>query len=151
MKAARSQGHCDAETAWLGLRLLATIHNRVRGAKEIEQTLGVFNAATFRSILTETRFLEEHLHEPFGQMVARLIEERVIRRHLWIALRKLRYQGDYTFLIEVDNGRVRLRGEDGPVYTNPRLGPSVTFLRDTHLLSSDGLTPQGSRCIGDAT
>ena len=29
------------------------------------------------------------------------------------------------------NGRVRLRDLDGPVFTNPRLGPSITFLRES--------------------
>ena len=67
---------------------------------------------------------------------------------MWIALRKLRYQGDYTFLLEPDNGRVRLRDMDGPVYTNPRLGPAVTFLRDIGLLNAEGLTADGLRVIG---
>jgi hypothetical protein len=151
MKAARQEMQCAAETAWMALRLLATVHNRVQGSsKEISDTLGGFDATAFRSVLTETRFLDARLRAPFEHTLARLIEERVIRRHLWIALRKLRYQGDYTFLMEADNGRVRLRELDGPVYTNPRLGPSITFLRDIHLLAADGLTQQGARCIGAA-
>ena len=64
-----------------------------------------------------------------------------------IALRKLRYQGDYTFLIETDDGKVRLRDKDGPVFTNPRLGPTLTFLKDIHLLGDDGLTALGHRQV----
>jgi len=74
--------------------------------------LADFESGAFRSLLTEVRFLDTHRELPFEAMLARLIEERVLRRHLWIALRKLRYQSDYTFLFEPDNGRIRLRGKD---------------------------------------
>ena len=81
--------------------------------------------------------------------IGRLIEERVIRRHLWVALRKFRYQGDYTFLIETDEGRVRLRATDGPVFTNPRLAPALTFLRDIHVIDDKGLTAHGKKLAGE--
>ena len=48
------------------------------------------------------------------------------------------------------NGRVRLRDLDGPVFTNPRLGPSITFLRDIGLLDADGITEAGAARIGGA-
>jgi hypothetical protein len=82
--------------------------------------------------------------------VASLIEERVIRRHLWVAMKKLRYQGDYTFLLEADDGLVRLRSKDGPVFTNPRLGPAITFLTDIHLIGNEGLTDQGQLVLDAA-
>jgi hypothetical protein len=97
-----------------------------------------------RSILTEYEFLKRNASLPLGELIRRLIEERVMRRHLWVALRKFRQQGDYTFLIETDDGRVRLRGRDGPVFTNPRLGPAVRFLRDIHLIGEKGLTKRGA-------
>jgi hypothetical protein len=53
-------------------------------------------------------------------------------------------------LYEADNGRVRLRGKDGPVFTNPRLGPALTFLADIHLLDAQGLTERGRRRVGRA-
>ena len=90
------------------------------------------------------------LTEPLPKFVARLVEERVIRRHLWVGLRKFRYQGDYTFLIETDNGRVRKRAADGPVFTNPRLAPALTFLRDIHLVDDKGLTARGRELAGAA-
>jgi hypothetical protein len=149
MKTARQESACNGETAWTALRLLALLHNRVREAQPIiTEIFGGFDAAVFRSVLTETRFLEGRLTAPFEETLGRLFEERVVRRHMWIALRKLRYQGDYTFLLEPDDGRVRLRDMDGPVYTNPRLGPAVTFLRDIGLLNAEGLTVEGSRVIG---
>ena len=103
-----------------------------------------------RSLVTELRFLDEHRQEDFSKFIARLIEERVIRRHLWVGLRKFKYQGDYTFLIETDDGRVRRRAMDGPVFTNPRLGPAITFLRDIHLIDDNGLTARGREVLGAA-
>ncbi|MFL1873627.1 hypothetical protein ACIKT0_00085 [Hansschlegelia beijingensis] len=151
MRAARQEAACNAEHAWAALRLLAMLHNRAReGQKQIAESFSGYDSAIFRSILTETRYLDEQLTAPLDRTVGRLLEERVIRRHLWIALRKLRYQSDYTFLLEADNGRVRLRDLDGPVFTNPRLGPSITFLRDIGLLNVDGLTAAGARCIESA-
>ncbi len=151
MEAARQEAACNAECAWAALRLLAVLHNRTRsGQEQIAESFGGYDTAIFRSILTETRFLDELLIEPLDRTVGRLLEERVIRRHLWIALRKLRYQGDYTFLLEADNGRVRLRDLDGPVFTNPRLGPSITFLRDINLLGANGITAAGAARIRGA-
>lgn len=142
---------CAPETAWAAVKLLAILYKRVRDEDhEIEAELGQFDPDYFRSLLTEKRFLERQLEAPFTEMLGKLLEERVIRRHLWVALRKLRYQGDYTFLIESDEGRVRLREKDGPVFTNPRLGPAVTFLRDIHLISGQGLTDYGASAVGAA-
>ena len=77
-------------------------------------------------------------------MLARLLEKRVTQRHLWVAMHKLR-AGDYTFLIERDEGKLRLREKDGPVFTNPRLGPAITFLKDIHLVGEEGLINTKSR------
>jgi hypothetical protein len=141
MKAARPDQFCGPEGAYTALRLLAVLHNRVRASvKDIREELGAYDPSAFRSLLTELSFLDNHMQADFAVTVAGLIEERVIRRHLWIALRKLRYQGDYTFLIETDDGRVHLREKDGPVFTNPRLAPTITFLKDIHLLGDNGLT-----------
>jgi hypothetical protein len=109
--------------------------------------LAEFENGAFRSLLTEVRFLRANGELPFDQMLGRLLQERVVRRHLWIALRKLRYQNDYTFLFEPDNGRIRLRAKDGPVFTNPRLGPALTFLKDIHLIGEAGLTLLGQHRI----
>jgi hypothetical protein len=43
---------------------------------------------------------------------------------------------------------LRLRDVDGPVFTNPRLGPALTFLRDIHLIDDQGLTNRGARAVG---
>lgn len=131
------------------IMLLGTLHRRVAGAGlDLKETLGSFNPDAFRSLLSEIGFLDRSKSEPFRQLLESLLERRIIRRHLWVALRKLRHQGDYTFLIEADEGRLRLRDKDGPVYTNPRLGPAITFLRDIGLVDQSGLTPLGRQAAG---
>lgn len=148
MQDARHDSVCTPQGAWTALKLLAVVHNRVRASeKTIRDELGALDPAVFRSLLTELEFLETQASDDFAATVTRLIEQRVIRRHLWVALRKLRYQGDYTFLIEADDGRVRLRVKDGPVFTNPRLGPAITFLKDVHLINEQGLTVQGRKVL----
>lgn len=142
---------CAPELAWKAVTLLAIVHKRSQeGDRDIAAELGHFNPDAFRSLLSETRFLDRTLKEPFGDIIAKIIEERVIRRHMWVALRKFRYQRDYTFLIEMDEGRIRLREKDGPVFTNPRLGPAITFLKDIHLVGGQGLTDLGAEAAGAA-
>lgn len=139
---------CPAETAWTAVRLLATLHRRVRDqGHDIASVLGGFNPDGFHSLLTETRFLDQRLDMPFAEILARLLEERVVQRHLWVALQKFRH-GDYTFLIEKDEGKLRLREKDGPVFTNPRLGPVITFLKDIHVVGGQGLTDYGVSAAG---
>lgn len=148
IQAGREGGTCRAEDAWKALQLLAVLHNRTNFANEgVVHALNRFDPNAFRSLLTEYRFLEAHVQTNFSAFIGKLLEERVIRRHLWVALRKFRYQGDYTFLIETDDGLIRLRAKDGPVFTNPRLGPALTFLKDIDLLGSNGLTARGRNLI----
>ncbi|MDX2141842.1 MAG: hypothetical protein SFV19_00680 [Rhodospirillaceae bacterium] len=137
---------CTPETAWNAIRLLAILHKRaLQKTNELAAEFSRFDQEHFRSLLTEIRFLERNRKEEFSTVLGKIIEERVVRRHLWVAMRKLRSQQDYTFLIEMDNGRIRLKDKDGPVFTNPRLGPTITFLRDIHLIDGQGLTPNGTR------
>ena len=82
---------------------------------------------------------------PFKSLLKRLFEERILHRHLWVAMRKFRYQKDYTFLFDTDEGRLRLRRKDGPGFTTPRLATAIAFLKDIHLIDESGLTQQGSK------
>lgn len=149
--AGRGEKRCTPELAWKAVTLLAILHKRVRYENwDIVADFGRFDPDAFRSLLSETRFLDRHSEDPFEQLLGRIIEERIVRRHLWVAFRKLRYQRDYTFLIEMDEGRLRLREKDGPVFTNPRLGPAITFLKDIHLIGDKGLNDQGARAAVDA-
>jgi hypothetical protein len=134
------------------LLLLATLHRRFGNELErIATELPLLAASEFtRSIVTELRLLELHSHEPLVTFLSRIVSQRVLDRHLWVAIQKFRGQGDYTFLLESDDGRVRLRQKDGPVLTNPRLSSAVAFLEDIHLLNEDGPTQAALRLIESA-
>lgn len=139
----------NAEGAVAALRLLAVLFKRFRPelpALDVELKLAG-DSPFVQSICTEIRFLQAHRDEALPQLLRSLLKVRVVDRHLWVAIQKLRYQGDYTFLLEADNGRVRLRSKDGPVLTNPRLASSIKFLDDIHLLGPDGLTDLGRRAL----
>jgi hypothetical protein len=136
------------EAAWAALRLLAVVVNRAQAESAIiGAALGHLDREGFHSLVTEIDFLNAGQDQPFPRTVARIIEERIVKRHLWVAHRKFRYQNDYTFLIEADDGRVRLRAGNGPVLTNPRLGPAITFLEDIHLIDAHGVTARGKSLL----
>lgn len=144
-------GTCTAQNAWAALRLLAVVMQRAATAPDLlKDNLGKLDPQSFHSLITETAFFAGHSTESFSEILGRLIEERVIKRHLWVAHRKFRYQGDYTFLIDSDEGLIRLRATAGPVFTNPRLGPAIRFLEDLHLIDEDGLTAAGERLVAPA-
>ncbi len=149
-RAGRShQSDCPPDIAWKAVILLAILQKRVEQEdRPVKEVLRVFDTDYYQTLLTVVQFLRRHADYPIPKLLSRLIEQRVIRRHLWVATRKLR-GGGYTFLFESDEGRLRLRGKDGPVFTNPRLSPAITFLRDIHLLGSEGLTHYGESAISD--
>ena len=151
MQGSRTSNFCTPEMAWDALRLLAIVYWRSKlDADTIKDEFGRLDPMAFRSVFTETTYLHTHQDEDFAAVIGALIEQRIIRRHLWVALRKLRYQGDYTFLIEADEGRVRLRQQYGPVFTNPRLGPATTFLTDIYLVDDNGLTERGRKALQES-
>ena len=57
----------------------------------------------FRSIVTELAFLDMHQEKPLPDVIRLLFDQRVLQRHLWVAMRKLQYQRDYTFLIDAND------------------------------------------------
>lgn len=141
----------SAEAAWAALQLLVIVLKRAQEiSAAVKADLAHLDPDGFHSLVTETAFLGARSDVNFTRMVARIIEERVIKRHLWVAHRKFRYQNDYTFLIEMDDGRVRPRAQAGPVFTNPRLGPAIGFLEDLFLIDDQGLTPRGRALLETA-
>lgn len=134
---------CSPEVAWMAFKLMALLQKRMNTeGHDIAAELGQFETGddAFRSLLSETRYLANIGDRPFREALSLIFEERIFRRHLWVALRKFRYQRDYTFLIEMDEGRLRLRDKDGPTFTNPRLATTIAFLKDIHLISRQGVT-----------
>lgn len=150
LRSSKLEAVTDDESARCSVLLLAVLHERFGGLLErIAHELPVLTLGDYvRSLVTELRFLDEHSAEPLPTLLQRIVRQRVLDRHLWVAIQKFRGPaGDYTFLLESDDGRVRLRQKDGPVLTNPRLSSAVAFLEDIHLLSANGTTPAGLRLI----
>lgn len=135
----------DAETVRRSMVLLALLYKRFRPLlARIRKELPVLAAGSFtQSLVTEIEYLERQSTRSWDDFFKDLLLAKVLDRHVWVAMQKLRSQGDYTFLIEADNGLVRTKQKDGPVFTNPRLGPAITFLEDIHLLGPKGLTARG--------
>jgi hypothetical protein len=139
---------CPPEAALAALKLIGVLYQRTRERTDlIGAELGGLNREGFHSLVTESAFLASVEEHSVSDALAKLIEQRVIKRHLWVAHRKFRHQGDYTFLIEADDGLVRLRATSGPVFTNPRMGSALGFLTDLHLIDENGLTPLGRRLV----
>lgn len=142
-------GMSDAEQCAAAVRVLAVVQKRMASRKvEVAAELSDLDPQGFHSLLTELAFLERNANTGFEALLERLFLERVVRRHLWVAMRKLQYHGDYTFLIDTDDGLVRKRGDDGPVWTGPRLDNAIAFLEDIGLLGAKGATERGRRALG---
>lgn len=146
LDAGRGEERAELASGRAAIELLAVLHRRCAPSRALlASELGGegINSAAFRSLASELAFLDEHQDEPLGQTLIRLFRDRILDRHLWVAMQKLRYQGDYTFLVEADDGKIRVRAKDGPVLTNPRLDNALTFLRDIHLIGPSGLSELG--------
>lgn len=133
LQAGRGESAAPVESVRAAVELLALLHRRCQpGRATLARELGT--GGPFRSVATELAFLDAHRGQGVEDVLRGLFEQRILQRHLWVAMQKLRYQGDYTFLVEADDGRLRLRAKDGPVATSPRLGTGLAFLTDVHLL-----------------
>ena len=97
----------------------------------------------FHSLRTEVRFLEARANDNAQSVVAAVIRERVLKRHLWVASRKFRNQKAYTFLIEPEEGLLRYRDRFRVSPSSPRLDQAMRFLRDVKLIDDSGLTALG--------
>lgn len=136
-----------AETAYLALRLLAVLGKRLRAERErMHAVLAHVAHRTSQTVLTEPAFMDARRDQPIKQALADFLKQRVLDRHLAVAFQKLR-GGDYTFLFEIDEGRLRLRKKAGAVLTNPRLKSAIAFLHDIHLLDGDGISAAGVRVL----
>jgi hypothetical protein len=133
------------EKAWEAVSLIAALHRRVgdRGDLRAAMTAALPVHGQARSIVTELRWFGLGLDRRVADLVGEYVVQRVVLRHSWVAMQKLRRQRDYTFLFEARDGRlVRLNGYQ-PVPTTPRLAPTIQFLEDAHLVGADGLTARG--------
>jgi hypothetical protein len=141
-----------SERAANALRLLAVLYARfIEQLDRVQSELRVLSRSIYLpSIVSELNFFKARAGVPIADILKRLLRERIIERHLWVAIQKLRSQGDYTFLLETDDGKVRVKQKDSPSFTNPRLGPAISFLGDIYLVDDNGLTAAGKKIMGAA-
>ena len=140
-----SEALAEDEFASHALLLLAVLHKRLDAELEDigEKYPVLVQGGGTQTILTEFKFLRDAAHQPLKEMLLRLLKSRVIERHMWVALQKFRGRGEYTFLLESDDGRLRKRMMTLPTLTTPRLLSAIAFLEDIHLLGDSGPTEAG--------
>jgi hypothetical protein len=147
----RSGGHdgvIQPDTLRAAVRLLAVVLSRAEEQSElVEHEFGPYGSTHFRSLASERRFIDDRANAPAAEVLAAVLKERVIKRHLWVAARKLRTQRAYTYLADVTDGELRFRSSFAATLSNPRLEQSLTFLTDAGLLDADGLTPGGREAL----
>ncbi|ABM40027.1 hypothetical protein [Polaromonas naphthalenivorans] len=140
---------CTAESAKAAVLLLAVLSKRFSPEEaRYRAVLGPLVTQDYVwSLYSELRFLQSSKLEPLPRTLQKLVLERVLERHLWVAFQKLHYRKDYTFLVESQDGILRTRKLDGPMLTNPRLGSAVDFLKDIRLVDLEGLTQAGRAAL----
>ena len=140
MLSAQKRGETDEMVAG-AVRLLARLYRRTG-----EFSPGVLEWLNideyFQSLVTEVKFYETLLRLPTSEALGRIVTDRVIKRHLWVASRKLRYKA-YTFLLEPDEGTLRYRDDFRISPSSPRLDQAIQFLVDGGLIDESGITPLG--------
>lgn len=124
------------------ISLIAILAEKASAARAlVEEALS--GADYFQSLRTETNFLDRNRSMNAKQVVADLIRERVLKRHLWVASRKFRNQKAYTFHMEPEDGLIRYRAPISVSPSSPRLDQALRFLRDISLIDMHGITSIG--------
>jgi hypothetical protein len=149
MSSSAVTAECTAESAKAAVLLLAVLSKRFSpDESRYRAVLGPLVAQDYVwSLYSELRFLKSCELEPLPTTLQKLVLERVLERHLWVAFQKLHYRREYTFLVESQDGILRTRKLDGPMLTNPRLESAVDFLKDISLVDSKGLTKAGRAAL----
>lgn len=127
------------------IKLMAALHQRLLRRPDLGEAVlrDLPSRGPAHSLMTEIEWLRANEAQPVIERVGDYIVERVVRRHSWVAMQKLRRQRDYTFLFEARDGRLIYLKRYQPVATTPRLAPAIQFLEDIHLINEDGLTQRG--------
>lgn len=97
----------------------------------------------FTTSATEFRALHELQDRPAWDAVADFLKDRVLRRHSFVAARKLHGQSNNTFQMEYEAGRLIARQLGNVGAAGPRLATAISFLRQLGILNDDGLTHLG--------
>ncbi|MDE8762002.1 MULTISPECIES: hypothetical protein [Rhizobium] len=140
------------EKAWDAISAIAALFERVARDEDLGDVMRreLPGAGNARSILTEMNWFEDNAGEPVRDLITAYVVDRIVLRHSWVAMQKLRRQKDYTFLFEVRDGRLLRRNGYVPVATTPRLNPAIQFLVDVGLVDDEGLTERARELLGEA-
>ncbi|TBG15992.1 hypothetical protein [Rhizobium leguminosarum] len=140
------------QKSWDAVLMLAALFERVAHDSALSETmhLELRGAGNARSIVTELKWFADRAAETVRDLIAAYVVERLVMRHSWVAMQKLRRQKDYTFLFEVRDGRLLRRNGYAPVATTPRLNPAIQFLVDVGLIDDDGITERARELLGEA-
>lgn len=131
-----------AEQVRLAVSLIAALYDRSSAATNlIEEALS--GADYFQSLRTEVQFLDRARAVSASRVIADLIRERILKRHMWVASRKFRNQKAYTFHLEPEEGQLRYRSHFRVSPSSPRLDQALRFLRDISLIDDNGITERG--------
>jgi hypothetical protein len=113
-------------------------------AADLEDMKNVFpQRGHFTTSAQEIEYINVQRHRPANEAFAELLLNRIIRRHLFVASRKLRTQGNNTFQFEYEVGSLAARrlGEVGPA--SPRTSTAIRFMKEMGLLNNVGITALG--------
>ncbi|MES2289946.1 MAG: hypothetical protein V4530_09440 [Pseudomonadota bacterium] len=133
------------EKAWVAIALIAALQRRTAERDDLRQAMQAalpINGQA-RSIVTELRWFGHNESAQVAKRIGDYVTRRIVLRHSWVAMQKLRRQRDYTFLFEARDGRLVCLNGYQPVPTTPRLAPAIQFLEDVRLVSTSGLTDRG--------
>ncbi len=140
-----------ASAAFAGIRLMAVLDKRWPGNDHsVGATFALGTPLRTRfpqSVMGVLTYLRLRENAPFVQTIKDLIQRFVLEQHFRIALRKLNQQGKRTFLFELIDGQLQKPLSMNPIYTNPRLTTSLSFLRDLYLIDANGPTSRGRRLM----
>jgi len=141
MLSAMEEGE-TAEQVHLAVTLIAILYDKSSAATSlIEEALS--GADYFQSLRTEVQFLDRARAASTSRVIADLIRERILKRHMWVASRKFRNQKAYTFHMEPEEGQLRYRSHFRVSPSSPRLDQALRFLRDISLIDENGITERG--------
>lgn len=138
------------QKSWDAVKLIAALQRRVVVRDDLAETMrkALPLNGQARSIVTELRWFDHQDDRPVAELIGEYVIQRVVLRHSWVAMQKLRRQRDYTFLFEARDGRLVCLAGYQPVATTPRLAPAIQFLEDVHLVTPNGLTARGRALLG---
>lgn len=141
MLSAMEEGETEKQVR-LAVTLIAILYDRSSTATSmIEEALS--GADYFQSLRTEVQFLDRARTASASRVIADLIRERILKRHMWVASRKFRNQKAYTFHMEPEEGQLRYRSHFRVSPSSPRLDQALRFLRDISLIDENGITERG--------